>query len=187
MTHPDTTHPTAAPDPPTPDQIPAMLTAVMTQIRFARRYTHTLLDATPQDRWFDIPSGFPSNVAWQIGHLTVGQYGLLLFRIRGRTPDDLDLIPGRFRKAYGKGSVPTSDPSRQPSADELAGRLDRVLAIAEDVIPTIDAATLAEPCDDPVAGYPTKLGAVMFAPLHEHIHAGQIGMIRRGLGLDPVR
>jgi hypothetical protein len=31
------------------------------------------------------------------------------------------------------------------------------------------------------------LGAILFCPLHEQIHSGQIGLIRRGLGLPSVR
>ena len=159
----------------------------MTQIRFARAYTRSLIDATPRDRWFEIPPGMTTHVAWQIGHITVGQYGLLLFRIRGRAESDLDLIPGRFRKAYGKGSTPHPDAARQPTPEELTDRMDRVLATAEAELPATDPAIFTQPVDQPYAGYPTKLGAVLFAPLHEHIHAGQIGVIRRGLGLDPVR
>ena len=52
---------------------------------------------------------------------------------------------------------------------------------------TVDPAVLLEPIDLPYAAYPNKLGAVLFCPLHEHIHAGQIGLLRRALGLEPVR
>ena len=83
-----------------------MLQAAIGQIRFARDYTLTLLDETPKDRWFEIPEGSSSNIAWQVGHLAVSQYGLLMFRIRGRDPADLELIPGKFRKAYSRGSTP---------------------------------------------------------------------------------
>jgi hypothetical protein len=39
----------------------------------------------------------------------------------------------------------------------------------------------------PYAGYPTKLGALLFCPLHEMIHAGQIGLLRRLMGKPPIR
>ncbi len=35
----------------------------------------------------------------------------------------------------------------------------------------------------PYAAYPNKFGALLFCPMHESIHIGQIGLIRRGLGL----
>ncbi|TWU58682.1 DinB superfamily protein [Rubripirellula tenax] len=172
---------------PTAETAPAMLAAAIGQIEFARRYTLELLDATPRERWFDMPDGLPTNIAWQVGHLTVSQYGLLLFRIRGREPDDLELIPGKFRKAYGRGSVPNKDPSGQFSPDELLQRMARVYQLATDQLATVDVATLLEPVDMPYAAFPNKLGAILFCPMHEQIHCGHIGMLRRGLGLDPVR
>ena len=178
---------------PDADQLPdvsaaaSMLQGAMGQIRFARDYTRTLLDATPQDRWFEIPTGLPSNLAWQIGHLTVSQYGLLMFRIRGRQPDDLDLIPGRFRKAYSRGSTPSSDPTGHPTASELIERLDRVNELSMQELDQLDPNVLLEPVDMPYAAFPIKLGAILFCPLHEHIHAGQIGMIRRAMGMPSIR
>ncbi|KAA1261396.1 DinB superfamily protein [Rubripirellula obstinata] len=164
-----------------------MLQAAIGQIRFARDYTLGLLNATPQDRWFEIPGGMTTNIAWQVGHLTVSQYGLLMFRLQGRQDEDLELIPGKFRKAYTRGSTPSSDTAKQLSSDELIERMaaihDRSMAVLESVAPEV----LLEPIDMPYAAYPTKLGAVLFCPLHEHIHAGQIGIIRRAMGLDPVR
>jgi hypothetical protein len=164
-----------------------MMRGALGQIEFARRYTLELLDATPRDRWFEIPSGLPSNIAWQVGHLTVSQYGLLMFRIRGRRPEDLELIPGRFRKAYGRGSVPSADPEGQPAADELLTRMTDVYALAKTELAAVGPPVLLEPVDMPYAAYPLKLGAILFCPLHEQIHAGQIGLLRRALGLDPIR
>ena len=45
------------------------------------------------------------------------------------------------------------------------------------------ADVLLEPVEMPYAAYPIKLGAILFCPLHEHIHAGQIGVVRRALRL----
>lgn len=174
---------------PLPDAATAMnmLQGAIGQLRFARNYTLELLESVPHDRWFEIPTGLPTNIAWQVGHLAVSQYGLLMFRIRGRKPEDLELIPGRFRKAYGRETVPSSDPSGQPSPDELTERLAKVFELGMSEIATVEPEVLLEPVDMPYAAYPIKLGAILFCPLHEHIHAGQIGLVRRGLGLEPVR
>lgn len=175
--------------PPLPDEQTAttMLQAAIGQIDWTRRYTLELLEATPRDRWFEVPAGLPTHVAWQVGHLTVSQYGLLMFRIRGRSPDDLELIPGRFRKTYGRGGIPKVDPSAQPTPDELLDRMNRVYELAMTELQSTDPAVLLEPVDMPYAVYPIKLGAILFCPLHEQIHAGQIGLLRRALGLEPVR
>jgi len=174
---------------PLPDSESAscILQSAVRQIEFARNYTCELLDATPRDLWFTMPAGLPTNVAWQVGHLAVSQYGLLMFRLRGRQPADLELIPGAFRKSYSRQTTPSADSQKQPSADELFDRLGRVhdLALAE--LQQVDPAVLLEPVDMPYAAYPIKLGAILFCPMHEQIHAGQIGLLRRALELEPVR
>lgn len=174
---------------PAPDAAAVLpiLQGAIGQIQFARDYTLQLLDATPHDRWFEIPAGLPTSIAWQVGHITVSQYGLLLFRIRGRVPADLSLIPGPFRKAYSRGSTPSADATGQPSAHGLLDKLAEVYELALAELTSVTTDVLLEPVDMPYAAYPIKLGAILFCPLHEHIHAGQIGMIRRGLGLAPVR
>ena len=164
-----------------------MLESTLGQIRFARDYTLELLEATPKQQWFEIPDGLPTNIAWQVGHLTVSQYGLLMFRIRGRSPEDLTLIPGKFRKAYSRQSTPSPDPATQPTADEFLARMDQVFTTALGELRRLDADVLLEPVDMPYAVYPIKLGAILFCPLHEQIHAGQIGLVRRALGLEPIR
>jgi len=187
-------------DLPIPDRQTAevMLTAALGQIDWARRYTLELLAATPRELWFERPEmveptggppiRLPTHIAWQVGHLAVSQYGLLMFRIHGRRDEDLDLIPGRFRKAYARGSDPTATLAGQCSADELFDRLETVHRTAIDGLTRdFDPAVLLDPVDMPYAVYPIKLGAVLFCPLHEQIHAGQIGLIRRCLGLPPVR
>ena len=169
-----------------------MLRGAIGQIEFARRYTLELICSIPQDRWFDIPEGLSTHLAWQVGHLTVSQYGLLMFRIRGRHHDDLELIPGKFRKAYTRGSVPSPDASSQLSPSELLEKMETVYQRSMGVLQTQiiqhgNGELLLQSVDMPYAAYPNKLGSILFCPLHEHIHAGQIGMIRRHLGLEPIR
>ena len=108
------------------DSAATMLESAIGQIKFARQYCLELLDHTPTELWFEMPAGLSTHIAWQVGHLTVSQYGLLMFRIRGRSPDDLELIPSRFRKAYSRSSKPSLDTSRQPSASELRERMSLV-------------------------------------------------------------
>lgn len=176
-------------DSPIPDvnDVAALLDTLLGQIRWSRRYTSELLDATPAELWFTTPPGHRSHIAWQVGHLAVSQYGLLMFRIRGRRPEDLDLIPGRFRKVYGRGGTPPVSGDGQMSVADLRDKLAVVHETALAELADIDPAALLEPVDMPYAVYPCKLGAVCFAPMHESLHAGQIGGLRRGLGLESVR
>lgn len=172
---------------PSDAEILAMRDAVAGQMEFARNYTHNLLEAIPDELWNVIPQGATSHVAWQVGHLAVSQYGLMLFRQRGRAEGDLELMPGWLRKKFGRGTTPSADPAENPSRSELLATLNAIHEASMAAIKTFAAQQLAEPTEMPFAVYPIKLGALLFCPLHESIHSGQIGMLRRLHGLTPVR
>ena len=133
------------------------------------------------------PDGCPTHIAWQVGHLAMAEYGLCLYRQRGRESIDRELMPGDFRKQFSRGSVPDPDPSKHLPPAEILATLDRVHAqvILESASFTADQ--LKEPVDMPYAAEATKLGCLYFCSHHEMIHAGQIGMVRRLLGKVPVR
>jgi hypothetical protein len=157
------------------------------QIEFARAYTSTLLDGLADDEWFRQPPAGPTHIAWQIGHLAMAEYGLCLFRLRGRRPEDLDLMSSKFRKQYSKGSQPDPEPQHNPTPAELRETLERVHRQALSELADCTELQLAEPIDEPYAVTPTKLGALFFCSHHEMLHAGQIGLLRRLLGKPPVR
>jgi hypothetical protein len=64
------------------------------QFQTARKYTLSLIEGLTPDQWFWTPQPPVSHVAWQIGHVAVAQYGLMLFRQRGRSSEDADLMAG---------------------------------------------------------------------------------------------
>jgi hypothetical protein len=157
------------------------------QIEFARGYTLSLLADVADDEWFLMPGGAQTHLAWQMGHLAMAQYGLTLFRQRGRQPEDLDLMTSTFRKQFSKGTTPQPDPGQNPPLAEIRATFDRVYEQMQKEVPQIAAVSLDEPIDMPFAAYPTKLGALLFCSHHELLHAGQIGILRRLLGKPPIR
>lgn len=163
------------------------LEIALRQIEFAREYTLSLIDDTEAELWFEMPAGSPSHIAWQVGHLAMAEYGLALFRQRGRVLEDTELMSGRFRKAFSRGSTPDPDPEANPSVSEIRDVFDRVHAQVLSEVPTFDHEQLEEPVEAPYAAYATKWGALLFCSHHEMIHAGQIGVLRRLLGKSPVR
>ena len=157
------------------------------QIKFARQYLLTLLDGVRDDEWFQMPEGSPTHLAWQIGHVGMAEYGLCLFRQRGRKTEDLELMPSKFRKQFSRGSVPDPETANHQSPAELLATMERIHQQCLTELPTYSPELLNESVDMPYAVYPTKLGALLFASHHEMIHAGQIGVLRRLLGKSPVR
>ncbi len=157
------------------------------QIQFAREYTHSLIFDLETADWFRQPSEGVSHLAWQIGHLAMAQYGLCLFRMRGRADVDLELMSSSFRKKFSKGTTPDPDPAKNPSPEEIRGVFDRVYQQAMLELPTFSDVILDEPVEMPYAAIATKFGGLLFCSHHEMLHAGQIGLLRRLLGKVPVR
>ncbi len=160
---------------------------VLHQMNWARQYTLQLLETVPNELWYRQPAGATTHIAWQVGHLAVSQYGLMLFRQRGRAPGDLELMPGWLRKQYGRGTQPAASSEGQPPPEELLLRLAEIHRQATEEVPCLTAEALREPIDMPFAAYAIKLGALLFCPIHESLHAGQIGLLRRLHGLAPIR
>jgi hypothetical protein len=157
------------------------------QIEFARGYTRSLIEDVDDALWFTIPAGGVTHVAWQVGHLAMAQYGLCLFRVRGRRSEDAELMSSAFRKKYFKGTTPDPDPSKNPEVREIRAVFDRVYEQAVAEMAGYLETDLQEPIDEPYAAFNTKLGGLLFCSHHEMMHAGQIGLHRRLLGKAPIR
>jgi hypothetical protein len=163
------------------------LSVAIQQIEFARNYTLSLLAETDEADWYQRPAGCPTHLAWQVGHLAMAEYGLCLFRQRGRQEVDREIMPSEFRKAFSRGSQPAVDLTKFMPAADIRAIFDRVHAQVLKEAPTFGAEQLKEVVEAPFAVEATKLGSLYFCSHHEMIHAGQIGLIRRLLGQHPIR
>jgi hypothetical protein len=163
------------------------LEVVCRQIEFARSYTLSLLEDIDQSDWFRQPAQGVTHVAWQVGHLAMAQYGLGLFRMRGRRAEDAQLMSGQFRKKFSKGSTPDPDPANQPAPAEIRDVFQRVHQQVMTELPHYCDRQLDEPVEEPYALYANKLGSLYFCAAHEMMHAGQIGLLRRLLGKTTTR
>lgn len=172
-----------------PEAVLAGRDQALAQIRWMRQYTLQLIDSIPTELWYAPVAGTSTHLAWQVGHLAVAQYGLMLFRQRGRVESDIELMPGWLRKNFGRGSTPSADSAhpKSPSPETLRQHFDAIYEESCRTAAELPFETLIEPIDMPYAAYPNKLGALVFCPMHEAIHAGQIGLLRRLHGLEPIR
>jgi hypothetical protein len=156
------------------------------QLRFARFYTNRLLQHTPTGDWFRIPPAGVSHIAWQVGHLAMASYRLVLERVRGARPDDTDLIGADFLELFGRTSLPDPDPHTYPDAAQIRQVFDRVHERILAELPGIDPATLDLPLLKPHSICKTRRECIAWCAQHELVHAGQIGLLRRQLGHPPV-
>ena len=165
----------------------ANLQMAIDQIVAARQYTKSLLENIDQNNWFRQPVEKINHVAWQVGHLAMAQYGLVLFRQRGRKLEDTELMSSSFRKKFSRGTTPNADPAFYPGIDEILDVFERVYNQSMEELASYPVEQLQDPVDDPYAAYPNKLGCLIFCAHHEMLHAGQLGMLRRLLGNAPIR
>ncbi len=157
------------------------------QICAARQYTLQTIADIDDDQWFHVPQGVTTHVAWQVGHLAMAEYGLALFRQRGRLPVDSELMSSAFRKKFSRGSQPESDPAAYPAVEEIRHVLDRVHQQVQQELPEFDEAALDAAVEAPYAAYANRFGALLFCAHHEMLHAGQIGLLRRMMGKPVLR
>lgn len=163
------------------------LQLALQQIEFARAYTLSILAEIDEGLWFAMPPGCPTHVAWQVGHLAMAEYGLCLFRQRGRQEIDLALMTSGFRKLFSRGTVPEVDAGKYPPAAEIRATLARVHSQVLQESQSFTEEQLAAPVDMPYAVHANKLGSLLFCSHHEMLHAGQLGLLRRLLGQAPLR
>jgi len=157
------------------------------QIRFARSYTLGLVEDLKEGDWYRQPPSGVTHIGWQLGHIAMAEYGLTMIRIRGKEPSDGEFISNDFFRMFKKGTTPGSDPAEYPEPAEIK----RVAAaVHERALAELDGYTEEEldvKLPEPHAVFDTKLGSIIFCSAHEMLHAGQIGLIRRLLGKEPLR
>lgn len=155
------------------------------QIDAARRYTRLVLAHTPTQRWLDAPAGESSNVAWQVGHMAWAQAGLALGKVCNRSATDI--VPGVYGELFGKGSKPRADAADYPAPAELIGVMKTVHERVMAELPKLAEGAMDEPATHATGLIHDKFGLLMWVARHEMLHVGQIGLIRRCLGLAPYR
>ena len=163
------------------------LELAIANIEFARNYTNDILRHIHVNDWFHMPHEGVTNIAWQVGHLAMAEYRLLLERIRGVREEDDQLLPKVYLEKFGKGSVPSKSPSDYPSSADIVGVFDRVHKQALEELSTLGDEILDQPPEAPHPLFDTKLGSLHWMANHEMLHAGQIGLLRRLFGEKPLR
>ena len=154
------------------------LAPVAQQFRETTRLYVRALDGVDRDALLTRPGPRSNPLIWVAGHLVQQRTRLLgaLGPARQVPWDDL----------FGTGSM-IGDLERYPGI----GELDAVWRSATEELlrrlETISSSSLAAPSPDWLRTQDgTLLGALAFAAMHEAYHVGQMGFLRKWLGLDPI-
>ena len=116
---------------------------------------------------------------WMLGHLVIGRYHLA-----GLAGADAALSP--WAELYARGSVFSPDKNYRKLSEIRQGWIE-VSELINKSLPQLTEEYLAKKCpvDFPVEDK-TMLGGLAFLTLHENYHVGQLGLIRKELGLSSL-
>ena len=156
------------------------------QIQFAREYTLDILAPVKDDDWFRPPPGGVTHLAWQVGHVAMAEFRMVLERVRGARPDDADVLPPEFLQIFGRGSDPLAADVAYPSIETIRDVFDRVHERVLAELPHFTAEQLeARPLTEHRIAN-TGLRCLWWSSQHELIHAGQMALIKRQLGYPAI-
>ncbi|MGY8771125.1 MAG: DinB family protein [Pirellulales bacterium] len=156
------------------------------RILFTQKLVGDFLEGVDKDDWFRMPTEGVTHVAWQVGHLSLANFGLGITKQRELGAEDAGILPKSFSKLFGKGSTPSADASVYPTAEEIHAVYKRVDAHVAKSIQQYDIDGLDEKLEPPHPLFDAKFKALVFMPQHHMMHFGQIALLRRLFGNSPV-
>jgi len=163
------------------------LEKVTHDLQIAHKYTDMLIETIPQDRWLEQPKQGITHTAWQVAHLAYAEYALIQIRVFGKNKSDESILTQEFRKQYGKGSTPDPNPEHNLTPAEILSACTTVFENSLSGLNTLPTHELDAPSLPEHPMFSTKFGAIDWCVHHTYIHAGQIALLRRLLGLEPLR
>ncbi len=165
-----------------------LIPIILEDLKQARMYANDMLSHVDESLWFRQPAEGINHVAWQVGHMTIAQYGLCLKRVRGVREEDNNLFDVlEFGELFGKGSAPSPSEHDYPTPVEIRTAFNNVNAHVEREVAALDESVLSESAGPEHPMFGTKGGSLRFSAKHEMLHIGQIGLLRRFLGCTYIR
>jgi uncharacterized damage-inducible protein DinB len=164
-----------------------MANSLRDQILTSYDWTQTQLlqvfDAIPRDQFLHQPFPGANHALWTMGHLgTVDQYFLKTFA--GADPSLFDKYAATF---FAKSS-PKPNADAYPPLDTVRNFFDTSRNAYRGWIESLDDERLMTPLPPESAKYFPNLAGLFFRLLwHQGMHYGQLTVLRKSLGLAPVR
>lgn len=153
-----------------------------TFIRWTRIVTLQLLNDWPADKWTFQQTPEDNHALWVMGHLAMTDAWLA-----GEIGITGVSVPESYHKLFGMGSKPGASATDYPSAAEVRGVFSEcrgaTLAWLESATPEQLSVSLKEKS----GGFADDvLDAFLKMAWHEGWHCGQLGTLRRALGLKSI-
>jgi len=151
-------------------------------LKFARRITLGLLEGIEDQQFLHRPLPGGNHAMWIVGHIAC-EDDEFLSELAGRKQQ----LSKPWHDNFGMGSTPSDDASAYPSIAEIKTQLASLREQFLGWLQTMPEARLGQPLPESWATFAPNYAAFMStAACHEMLHAGQLTVVRRSLGLKPV-
>lgn len=156
--------------------------AAKVALDFARKQTLRLAQDIPSDKLTYQPVPNANNAIWILGHLAWSED---LFQ--SKLGERKSVLDESWATLFATGTKPTSNRSAYPPIEQIKAGLDRSRKALLEWLGSMDDRKLAQPLPGDWAKFAPTFGAVEGSiAWHEGLHAGQLSVVRRGLGLPPT-
>ena len=150
-------------------------------LAFARQMTVGFLDDIPKDKYVHQPMPGANHALWIAGHIAWTDDDFLsTFGVRDKK------LPASWHKACGYQSKPTTKASDYPAMTEI---LDKLATLREELgnwFKSMSDEKMRSPLPEDWKTFaPNYAGLMNSMACHESLHAGQLTVVRKSLGLAP--
>lgn len=153
-----------------------------TFIRWTRVVTLQLLNDWPADKWTFQRTPEDNHALWVMGHLAITDAWLA-----GEIGIPGVSVPESYHKMFGMGSKPAANAAEYPSADEVRGVFSECRGAVLAWLESATEAQLAASLKEKTGGFADDvLDAFLKSAWHEGWHSGQLGTLRRAMGLKSI-
>ncbi len=150
-------------------------------LSFSRDVLTSLLEDIPQDKLTHQPAPDANHALWIMGHLAITD-AFFLSRIAGQEDQRFEA----WKDMFFMGSTPTPDVFDYPPHAEIRDFLITCRGQLVVWFKALHVVQLKVPLPDDLKRFgPTHAGLMTSLAVHEGLHAGQLTLIRRSLGISP--
>ena len=150
-------------------------------LAFARKQTLAFLEDITQAKAVHQPFAGANHAAWIAGHIAWAD-DFFLSTLKPRA----SVLPETYGKLFGNGSTPMADASAYPTLDRLRENLSHVREEMVAWFSNMTEQQLHSPLPKELSGFAENFAMLMSTlSWHEGMHAGQLTVIRKSLGMKP--
>lgn len=155
---------------------------LINQTKDANNWTNKLMNDIDADKWFITPDVLDSNIAWQIGHLTLSQYYYTIVLLKGPNKEFAEKINLKKYSGLFANGTRRNEIAGELSVQELKDNWNLIFDTTIDVLNALNDVELNEEIVKMPKPHPfvrTKQESISWNIKHNMWHCGQIGTLKR--------